>query len=126
MADISGTPRSVSLDGVSFRIAADANLTDNFTVWVNEMQATSGSGMLKKTKRIPTVENVPLVVNGAEREQIRVFNDQTDLITMNYKDASGNVFRTEGTISVEGLETETNRCTITMQASEEWVAFLAS
>ena len=123
--DISGTPISVSLDGTSYRVTRDANFTDQVVEYTNEMLATSGRGMRKKTKKIPVVESVTLSVNSDEREQIRGFNDQDDDITLAYTNAAGDVFRNEGTINVEGLETENNTLTITMQPRGSWTAFIA-
>ena len=117
-----GNVRKLTLDGIVFRVAADANFSEKFTQYENEMIPSSGESMLKKVKKVASVEGVALIVNGVEREQLKQFNDQLEDITINYQTAAGDVYRTTGTINVDARETESGKCTITLLPRAEWVA----
>lgn len=123
--DIAGTPRTVMIDGITFRLAADANLTEIFTNVENTMNATSGRAMRQITKRVPAIESIPLVTNIAERAVLKSFAETLDDLNMSVTNAAGDSRSCQGTIEVENNETEQNRTTIQILPREDWTDFAA-
>lgn len=122
--NISGTPRSFSVEGVPFRVAADANFTETFTEFEKEVIATSGRGMTKYTKRVPMVESITLVTNAAERESIKAFSDSKEDLKLSYTNSAGDTYQCEGALEVESNETEENRTTCKAMPVNSWTAFI--
>lgn len=123
--DTVGTIRKLLLDGVSYRLAADINVSQIMGTYEKEMLATSGAGMLKMTKRIPQFESVTVTANGLEMDQIKTFNEQIDDITLALEDAAGNTWRANGAINCDPRETDTGRINIALLPREEWTFFAA-
>ena len=86
----SGTIRRFSLNGIPFTPMADANFSEKPSQYENEAIATSGVGMIKKTKIIRTLESVTLGTDALEREVLAAFADGVDTLTCSYVDAAGN------------------------------------
>lgn len=126
MTDVAGSNGALELDGISFDVAADANFSVTPTEYENDLIATSGKGMIKKTRRTPNVESVVLICNGEDRLKLEALNDQKSPFGIAWTNAAGDVYRTTGTIHYETYETEENRCTLTLLPREAWSPFLAS
>lgn len=126
MGDISGTLKKVTIDGTTFDVMADTNVTEMGSGFLNEAIPTSGRNMKKVTKQANIREGIVIACNGAERELLVELNDRTTDYSMSYEDAAGDVFRTTGWISFENRETEENRATIQMHSRDNtWDSFLA-
>lgn len=126
MGDISGTPKKVTLDGVTFDVMADTNISEVGSSVENEGVPTSGRTMRKQTKRVENREGVVLACNGAERDILKGFSENSKDIPMSYETAGGDVYRApNGFIEFENRETEENRATITMIPRDGWESFLA-
>ena len=122
----SGTPRKFSLDGIPFSLMADANLSEKPSGYENEAIATSGAGMIKKTKIIRTLESVTLGTDALEREVLANFADGTDTMTCSYVNAAGDKYTTPAcAINIESNETETNTTTLVVHPVEPWTVALA-
>jgi len=121
----SGSVRSLSIDGISFDVMSDANLSGLLNEFENDMIPTSGSPMLKKMRRIVKVESVVLATNWAEKEVLIEFADQLDLVTFSIEYASGTILKTKGTFNIESDESEENRTSITILPSQRWSSFIA-
>lgn len=118
-----GTVRKLTLDGITFTLAADANFTEIFSEWENEMLATSGDGMLKKTKRTPIVEGVVIEADQGDREILKSLADSLDDFPISYQYASRGVARCTGQINIENNETDSNRTTISLLPRGVWTAY---
>jgi hypothetical protein len=123
--DITGTIRKVTLDGVTFDVMADTNVTEVGSGWQNEAVPTSGRNLRKMTKRVETREGITLACNGAEREVLKDLADRSADFPMSYETAAGDVYRATGWIEFENRETEESRATIQMLPRNSWDAFLA-
>jgi hypothetical protein len=117
---VSGSVRNLTLDGISFPVAADANLSEMGSQFENDMVPTSGDNLLKKTKRAQKVEGVVLIVDSVERELLRDLNDRTEDFAISYETADGTVRSTSGQIQFDTRETEENRATITLLPRGGW------
>lgn len=126
MPDVAGTIRKLSIEGISFRVAGDANLTETFTQFENSMIASSGRAMRKMLKRIPQVEGVTLLTNAAERDTLKSFAEDLNDLKISYTNAAGDTYRCQGTIEITSNETEENRTTVVILPREDWTPFIAS
>lgn len=123
--DITGTPRKITLDGVTFDVMADTNISEIGSRFENEPVPTSGRTMKKMTRRSQGAESVTVACNGEERTLLREFDERQENFSMSYELASGDVYRTVGFIIFESRETEEHRATIQMHPAEtnEWEEF---
>lgn len=125
MSDLSGTIRNVTLDGVSFDVMADSNISEVGSSHENEMVPTSGRNVRKMTKRVEVREGLVLAANGAERELLKALAERTDDFPMSYQTAGGDTYRADGSIEFATRETEENRAAITLLPRATWSAFVA-
>jgi hypothetical protein len=124
--DIAGSLRKFTIEGQSFRVAADANVTETITQFENSMVATSGEAMRKMTKRVPMREGIVLLVNADEREDLIAFAESLDDLKISYSNAAGDEYKCEGTIEIENSETEENRLTCQVHPRDIWTPIIAS
>jgi hypothetical protein len=125
MADVTGTPRKVTLDGITFDVFADTNIKEVGSKWENAAVPTSGRNMHKMTKRVESREGITLATNGAERDILKELSERNTDFPMSYELASGDVYRATGWIEFESRETEENRSTVMLHPRTDWSAFLA-
>lgn len=118
-----GSIRKLTIEGISFDVAADATFSEVFTIFENAMIPTSGAAMRKMTKRIPTVEGVVLITDADERLVLKDFAEGIDNVKITYQNAATDSYRCEGTIEIEGNETEENRTACTIQPAGDWTKF---
>ena len=126
MADVAGTPRKITLDGVTYDVFADTNIQSTPGRYQNDPVPTSGRTMRKMTRRTPSRESVILVANAVEQEALREISDSNADIPMSYETAGGDVWRANGFINFESHETEENRATVHMHPREGWDLFAAA
>lgn len=125
MADVAGTIRSVTIGGLPFPVAADANLSVTLTGWEVSRIPHSGGSMKKMIKRVRNIEGVVLVIGGTDRDNLKRFAEASADITLAFEDAAGNNYHSVGSIEFEAWETEENRCTVMLQPADEWTFFAA-
>lgn len=118
-----GTPRSLSLEGISYSLAADVNLSENPSQYANERIPTSGKSMRKMTKRVPSVESCVLIVTPREKDAIGSLADNPDDIKMNYVYANNQTSRATGSIDIDSYETEDGRLTLRLDPEENWTLY---
>ena len=126
MADITGTLRKVTLDGITFDVMGDTNVTEMGSAFQNEAVPTSGRNLRKMTRRAETREGIVLACNGAERDVLQELAERTTDFPMSYETAAGDVYRATGFIEFESRETEEGRATVQLIPRNGWDSFLAS
>lgn len=119
----SGTPRKVTLDGVTYNVASDANFSQTPPV-SNEGVRHTGGTLIKKTLMVGQVESVTLIVNGAQNASLEELADRNVNFPMSYELASGDVYRAVGQINLDNRETEETRRDITLIPDGGWQPFL--
>lgn len=122
---VSGTIRKLTLDGITFDVMADTNITETGGPFENENIPTSGRNIRKMTRRPENREGVVVAANGAERQTLRTLSQRTDDFPMSYTTAAGDVYRGQGGIEFENRETEENRASLQLLPVGEWSPFLA-
>lgn len=125
MADVTGTLRKVTLDGVTYDVFADTNVSAIGSQFENTPVPTSGRNMRKMVKRVTTRDGITLVANGAEQQALKALADGLDDFPMSYETAAGDVYRTTGFIEFATHETEETRASIMMHPRQDWEPFLA-
>lgn len=125
MSGTSGSIRKLTIEGISYDVAADANFSEDFSGYENEREATSGASMLRKTKKVQMLEGVVLKTNAQERIQLNSFAAEIEDIKISYTNANGDEYKCNGSINIESNETESNRTTISVSASTAWTPFPA-
>jgi len=123
---VGGSIRKLTIEGIPFDVMADANFSEVFSNYENEVIPTSGKGMRRMVKRVPVIEGVVLATSGADRERLRSFNTQLGDVKYSYTNAAGDTAKASGTFNIENNESEANRTTITLMPADEWTVFLAS
>lgn len=120
---VSGTPRRVTLDGVTYNVAADANFSQTPPVEKEGVRHTGGT-MMKSTLAVGQVESVTLIVTSAQNAQLEELLQRNVNFPMSYELASGDVYRSVGQINLDNRETEENRRDATLIPDGDWVPFL--
>ena len=120
---IAGSLRKLTIEGISFDVAADADFSEIFTQFENAMVPTSGGAMRKMTKRIVAVEGVVLITDADERLVLKDFAEGLDNVKITYTNAAEDSYRCEGTIEIENNSTEENRTSCTIQPVGDWTKF---
>lgn len=125
MADVTGTLRKVTLDGVTYDVFADSNISAIPSAFENTAVPTSGRNMRKMVKRSQSRSGLVLVANGAEQDVLKALAEGLSDFPMSYETAAGDVYRSAGWIEFETHETEENRAAVTLHPRQDWSAFLA-
>jgi hypothetical protein len=96
MSDISGTIRKLVLNGVTYRVPGDVNLTINLSPYETEGMPSTGNTMMKKVLRMPTIENCTVLTNPLEAERLKSLAEGTDNFTQSVELADGSIYRGNG------------------------------
>jgi len=124
----SGTVRKVVINGATYDVPADINITFNRSSFTTEGVATSGRTMYKMTRRVPTMESVVLMTDPSEAEALRAVAESLADATIAVELADGSTYRTSGKINYENWETEENRSAIVIipsKVKDAWTPFIA-
>jgi len=122
----SGTPRKLTLDGVSYDVAADTNITLNLSPYETEGIPSSGRTMMKRTKRTQTAESITILASPTEQDALRILAERLDVFPCAITMADGAIWRTTGNINFESVESEENRATIIIipdRSPDGWALF---
>jgi len=128
MSRNSGTIEKFTLNGVTYDVPADINITFNRSSFEIEGVATSGRTMFKMTRRVPTMEGIVLITDASEAEALKDVAESLADATIAVTLVDGTVYRTTGKINYESWETEENRSTITVipaKTKNAWTPFIA-
>jgi hypothetical protein len=125
MADVVGSIRKFTVEGISYRVAADANVKRKPTNVENSMLPTSGKSMQQKKRIVPSAEGFDLVLNADEAVSIKSFAEGLEVVKISYTTAAGDVYRCTGQISLDAHESETGKAAVTVHPEEDWTAFPA-
>ena len=118
----SGSVRKLTLDGVTFNVAADANIAMTPESEVEAIRH-SGGNSFKITKMPAQAEGAKLILSDAEYDTLKTIAKKTT-INMSYTKQDGSVWVCQGMISAGNYESEENSCEVTMfPESAEWTLF---
>lgn len=120
-----GTPRKFTIEGISFDLAGDVNISRMLSIYENSKIPSSGKAMTKKVKRVATAESIVLLTVEREKEQLRVFAEQLEDVKFSITWINGDVVKCEGVFNIESDESEEQRTTIVVHASDRWTFYPA-
>jgi len=122
---LAGTPKKITLDGITFNVYADPNITEIASKFEKEAIPTSGVSLMKMTRRSTNREGVTVVASGEELALLKELAERTEDFSMSYELISGDVYRSVGGINLESRETEENRATLILIPRDDWDEFLS-
>lgn len=122
--NISGTPRKVTLAGITFTVFADTDITEIEGAFDRESVPTSGQNMSKMVRRSQNREGITVSTNGDELEILKELSQRTVAFPMSYETAAGDVFRSTGFIQLENRTTADMKTTIQLQPLDAWSQFV--
>jgi hypothetical protein len=118
--DIAGSIRKCVVNGISYRVAADCNLTMPLSGYETTTVPSSGSNMFKMVKRSRNIEGLVLLTNADERAQLKAEAETISTYTLAVTNAAGDTARATGKINIENHETEENRTTVHLLPEDDW------
>lgn len=120
-----GTLIKCVFNGITFDIFADTDITMNLSKYTIEGVATTGRNLMKRTKRVQTVEGLAVAGSVAEMlslvDQANSLADKTFAITL----PDGSVFRATGQINFENYTSMDGKSNVQLIPVGEWTPFLA-
>jgi hypothetical protein len=120
-----GTLRKFVAKGISFDVAADADLEETITQFENTLIVTTGKSVIKQEKRAQQVGGLVLITSGADAEILRDIADSGQEISMSYTKRSGDTYRLTGTFNVENNTTMESRTSLILLPTSEVTAVIA-
>lgn len=120
-----GTLRKVVLDGQTFDVFADVDVTYNPTKYTIEGVATTGRNLMKRTKRVQTIEGLPLATTPAEMVRLKEMADSLPDKTLSLELADGSVFKAMGQINFENYTSADGKSNVQLIPIRDWAEFLA-
>ena len=125
MGENVGTLRKCVIDGVSYDVFADTNITFNRSAYEVEGQATTGKTFYKRTKRVRTAESIGLATTPAKMEELASKANSLADKTLAFELADGSNYKATGQINFENYESESGKSTVQFIPSGDWTPFLA-
>ena len=123
MPDNTGTLRSIIIGGPTYDVAADADISVDFTQFDVEGVATSGKPVFKYTKKLETAESIPAMFSSAQIEDIRLLAESGTDIQIGFETVDGILYLSTGRISMGKWTSAEGRCEITMLPVDPWALF---
>ena len=121
-----GSPRGVTIDGIPFNVAGDANIALNPRI-TKESIPHSGGNMVKLTNDAGNVEAVKLIATPSEYDILRGLSEQEGDIPMSYVMADGSSFKSPGQLMLGPYQTDDSSCEVQFLTSTGlWEIFAAS
>ena len=121
-----GTPEKLMIDGVTYDMFGDTNITFNPTKFEREGIATTGKTVQKTTKRVKTKEGVTIAASSSELEILTEKSDSLASKTFSVTYADMSVWRAVGQFNIESWESEEGRATIQIIPDGDWTPFNVS
>ena len=126
MSNIVGSIRRVTLNGRTYDVYVDTNVTINFSVYEKEGQATSGDTLIKMTKRVPIIEGLDLATTTKEAAgALKTMGESVVSVPISIELADASILRGTGHINFESYESETGKSTNTLIPDKDWTFFEA-
>ncbi len=109
MANTAGTLRILTLDGVSYNVMGDIDMTEIEGAWMHENLPTSGENVDKMTRRSQNREAVTVACNDVEFDALRELSERIEDFTISYTNAAGSSWTTTGKIDLENRSSANNK-----------------
>jgi len=120
--NITGTPKRIILDGVTYSCKADAAPTKQSRTKNEPYRHTGGVG-LKQTLQIPHVKAFSIEATSAQFEELEDLAARQQPFPMSFELADGSVYRSAGTINLGDHAMTENKVDVEMFPVDEWALF---
>jgi len=122
--DVSGSIVKAAINGVTYRVAADADLSVTPAQFKNEAIASSGGNFRKMGKQAEEVKNCVLLVNADEKATLKGLAENVATVTLSYTTAAGDVYRATGWINFDSWTSQDSKATLSMFPTDKWESFV--
>ena len=126
MGDNVGTLKKVVIDGVSYDVFVDINVSFTPTRFKREDIPTSGRTLHKMTKRVRKMEDITIAASPAEVEALASKAESLASKTIAVEFADGSIYRATGQIDFDKWESQDGKGTVTLIPDKDWTPFLAN
>jgi len=123
--DIVGTPKKVSIAGVGYRVAADADFKDAKPAFKNEAEQTTGGTFREMVSQPQEVESVTLVVNGDDLDRLKAVQESQDDVTLSYETRAGDAYSGKGWIDFDSRQTASGKLEVKLFPRDGWTSTVA-
>jgi hypothetical protein len=120
-----GSLRKCVLDGVTYDVMGDCNITFKNCGRETEFISTSGKTLYKLKKLVKSVENMELGTTPQEHDAIAALAESLAEITLSFTLADGTVYKGKGMIGYEGYESDSGKTKIKLIPNGDWTPFYA-
>ncbi len=115
---IVGSIKKVSVDGIEYDVAADADVERQPSRFLNELIQTSGKPMIKQTLQEQSFKGVPIIGTASQEESLRFSQEKGTPFPMAIQYASGVIFQIVGIINITGSSSGTGKITVDILPTE--------
>ena len=116
---MSGSILGAWLDGTTYNVKADADLTENSEFEIEGIPHSGGT-LYKTAIQIATTEGFDLIVDSVEKQNIRDLIRKKSNFAMGFKEEDGTVNNASGRIQNAGRTTQENTMAIVMIPDGAW------
>ena len=121
---MSGSLSKLTLNGLPFDVANDADITEVFTKYTNTIVQTSGRSSISQESRVQEISGVVIIIRPGDKGLLKSLSESGREFNMSYAHRDGTVYRAKGTINIESNTTMQNRTTVTLLPTTEWTEFI--
>lgn len=122
--DTTGSIVKVAINGITYRVASDADLSVPGARFKNEALASSGQNFRKMTKQAEEVKSCVLLVNGDERATLKGIAEAIGDVTLAYTNAAGDSYKATGWINSESWTSQDSKLTLSLFPRDTWESFV--
>jgi hypothetical protein len=121
----SGSPRKLTVDGLSSFIDRDCNARLPSGRFENEARPHSGGNQKKMLLGSGAISNITIKADKDEYERWQALNDDPrENMSLLFQDRGGNIFRAVGWVELEGMDDADNLATLRLvPANGVWTLF---
>lgn len=110
---ISGSIRKFLVKGISYNVAADANVAKTPRI-TKEAVPHTGGNMTKIITGTGNMESVTAILLDSEYKALNEIAESQDAVPLSITKADGSTWTTDGHLSLDNYESEENRCDVTL------------
>ncbi len=125
MGAITGTPKKITIDGITVDVFADVNISLTPTKFKHDGIATTGRTLQKFTKQVKKMEGISIATSADKIEALAEKADSIASKTYSVEFADGTVYRASGQFDFEKWESEDSKATINFIPDDDWTPFPA-
>jgi pyridoxine/pyridoxamine 5'-phosphate oxidase len=118
--NVAGTPKKLTIEGISFNLAADVDIEQIFTQFENTAIPSTGPAMRKMVKRTADSNGFVILTNADERKSLKLFAEATSPVQFTWENRAGDTSRCLGIIEITNNQTAENRTTVNVMPVDDW------